>query len=129
MNEVAARLIGRQDFATFGQPPQGESTIRTVMRARWQRLDLMVSALPGDVNGTLVFTITADAFLKHMVRRLVGCLLEVGRGRWSVAEFIEALDAQDPARSAPPAAPSGLVFEWVDYGPEWALDFLNENHG
>jgi tRNA pseudouridine38-40 synthase len=112
MGKAAACLVGRQDFATFGQPPQGESTVRSILRAQWREQD-----------GRLVFVVTANAFLKHMVRRLVGSLLEVGRGRWTVAGFAAALQARDPSRSAPPAVPNGLVLDSVEYAPVWGLDF------
>jgi tRNA pseudouridine38-40 synthase len=118
MGEAAALLVGRQDFATFGQPPQGESTVRSIFVARWLQ----------EATGRLIFEIRADAFLKHMVRRVVGSLLEVGRERWSVAEFAAALHACDTGRSAPPAAPNGLVLETVEYAPEWGLTFTTETN-
>lgn len=125
MNQAAALLVGRQDFVTFGQPPQGDNTVRTVLECGWDRDRRSLPALPGDVDATLVFTIAADAFLKHMVRRLVGSLLQVGRNHWSVAGFADALSACDPARAAPPAPPNGLVLEWVDYDLAGELRFLN----
>jgi tRNA pseudouridine38-40 synthase len=70
----------------------------------------------------LVFTITANAFLRQMVRRIVGSLLEVGRGEWSAGDFTSALQARNRSRSAPPAPPQGLVLEKVTYPAE--LDAL-----
>lgn len=118
MSEAASSLVGRQDFATFGQPPQGENSVRSITRAEWQH----------EAGSRVVFVITADAFLKHMVRRLVGSLLEVGRGRWSVAGFAAALHACDTSRSAPPAVPNGLVLESVEYAPDWGLTLTYETN-
>ncbi len=64
---------------------------------------------------SLVFTVRANAFLKRMVRNLVGTLLAVGRGDWQPDDVRSALVAQDRSRSGPPVPPHGLVLERVDY--------------
>lgn len=121
MQAAALALLGTHDFATFGTPPQGENTVRTAFAAQWQVERTNVTPLGLQDERRLVFTITANAFLQHMVRKVVGSLLEVGRGRWSVPEFISAFKAAQGARSAPPAAPAGLVFEWVTYPEPYQL--------
>ncbi len=115
MQAAADRFVGRHDFATFGQPPQGENTVRTICRAQWQ---VVKTDLPqfGDYPGRhLVFTVTADAFLRQMVRNLVGTLLVVGKQSQSPDYINELLAACDRGRCAPPAAPQGLVLECVTY--------------
>jgi tRNA pseudouridine38-40 synthase len=115
MQAAAVGLVGSHDFATFGQPPQGEGTVRNVYTAEWQAVTEDLPPL-GDYPGRrLVFTITANAFLRQMVRSIVGSLLAVGRGEWSIADLQEALTACDRNRSAPPAPPQGLVLEKVTY--------------
>ncbi len=121
MQQAAQLLVGEHDFATFGKPPDGESTIRTVHFAQWQQLQTTLPALEETPESTLVFTVTANAFLQHMVRRLVGTLLEVGRGHRSVDAFGAALAACDGRMAAPPAFAGGLVLEQVGYAPEWGL--------
>jgi tRNA pseudouridine38-40 synthase len=122
MQAAAAGLVGSHDFATFGQPPQGESTVRTVYTAEWQIVEENLPPL-GDYPGQrLVFTISANAFLRQMVRSIVGSLLAVGRGERSVTDIQHALHAGDRSRSAPPAPPQGLVLEKVTYPVE--LDAL-----
>lgn len=104
MNQAAASLVGRQDFATFGLPPQGESTVRELYSALWQEQDPY-----------LVFTITANAFLYRMVRSIVGSLVAVGSGSWSVADFASALASGDRNRSAAAAPPHGLYLATILY--------------
>ena len=104
MNAAAAVIVGRHDFAAFGQPPQGENTVRRVLRSEWQR--------EGD---RCSFTIEADAFLRGMVRSLVGTLLLVGQGPLSVDEFAGILASCDRGRAAPPAPSCGLSLVEVKY--------------
>jgi tRNA pseudouridine38-40 synthase len=115
MNDASAYLVGEHDFATFGQPTQGESTIRRVYQAEWQSDDSNSSSLALYPGRRMVFTVTANAFLRQMARSLVGALLEVGRGHWSPADMQAALQARQRKQAAPPASPSGLVLERVTY--------------
>jgi tRNA pseudouridine38-40 synthase len=105
MNRAAAVLVGVHDFATFGMPPQGVSTIREVFAAGWQAQD-----------GFLVFQIAANAFLYRMVRSLVGSLVMVGIGAWQVDDFLKAFEACDRNRSAAAAPPQGLYLASISYG-------------
>ena len=104
MQEAAQALIGEYDFATFGQPPQGTSTVRELFAANWQQQ-----------NNHLVFFIEANAFLYRMVRSLVGSLKLVGDGTWSVDMFVDALRAKDRSRSGKVAPPQGLYLFSVTY--------------
>lgn len=107
MNEAAALLVGTHDFATFGQPPQGENTVREVRQAGWTRDEHV-----------LTFGITANAFLQRMVRSIVGTLKVVGEGRWSVTDFEAALHARERSRAAQTAPPQGLLLAAVEYNEE-----------
>lgn len=104
MNEAAAMLVGEHDFSTFGRPPVGENTVRTVHRADWQR-----------EGECLTFTVTANAFLQRMVRSLVGSMKVVGEGAWTLDEFREAFEARERRRSAAVAPPHGLYLVAVEY--------------
>ncbi len=104
MREATQHLIGRQDFLAFGSPPQGNNSVREVLRAEWTR--------SGD---WLAFDIEADAFLYRMVRMLVGTLLRVGQGVLLPEEFKEILDTRDRRRAGPAAAAKGLCLKSVAY--------------
>lgn len=104
MDAAAALLIGVHDFATFGRPTVGESTVREVFEATWRR--------EGD---WLIFRICANAFLHRMVRSVVGSLKDVGCGRWTVDEFAAALSARDRKRAATSAPPHGLYLIAIEY--------------
>ena len=122
MQRTAALLVGEHDFATFGQPPQGERTVRRVRQAAWSEAAADLLGFYPPAGRRLVFTISADAFLRQMVRSMVGTSIAVGLGRWTVTDFEAALAARDRSRSAPPAAPNGLLLEKVTYPA--AMDVL-----
>lgn len=104
MNEAASYLVGRHDFASFGMPPQGENTVRQVYRAGWRR--------EGDF---LHFDIVADAFLRRMVRLIVGTLLRVGTGKIAPKDVKAILEAKDINLSGPAVPPCGLCLIKVNY--------------
>lgn len=104
MNEASALLIGAQDFATFGRPTVGESTVREVYSAVWRRDEQMV-----------IFNICANGFLHRMVRSIVGSLKLVGCGKWSISDFADALAARERKRSASAAPAQGLYLVSVEY--------------
>ncbi|MDR0711595.1 MAG: hypothetical protein LBF67_04530, partial [Prevotellaceae bacterium] len=62
-------------------------------------------------NSTLVFTITANRFLRNMVRAIVGTLLDVGRGKLSLEEFTKIVDSRNRC-SASSSAPAHGLFLW-----------------
>lgn len=105
MNQAAALLLGRQDFASFGKAPQGNNTVREVYTAHWRK-----------VNSYLLrFEIEANAFLQRMVRTIVGTLLQVGKGLRSVKSVSELIAARDKALVAQPAPACGLCLVEVKY--------------
>lgn len=110
LTQVADLLLGTHDFAAFGTPPRaGGSTVRTVYESRWH---LSQSEWQ---NPDIVFSITADAFLYRMVRRLVYLQVLVGQGKMSLGDFQELL--ANPPKTAVQglAPPCGLVLVSVAY--------------
>ena len=108
MQRAAQYLVGEQDFATFGRPPQKSKrngvTVRRVLMAEWSKK-----------SARLTFDIEANAFLYRMVRSIVGTLLQVGQGRMSVDEFVAVLAACDRSLAGPTAPPHGLCLMGVKY--------------
>lgn len=108
MQNAARVLIGEHDFATFGQPPQGESTVRQIIRSEWVQTNETYGHM-------LTYWVEANAFLQHMVRRMVGMMVDVGRGALGVGEFEDRLHGADLALSKTVAPPQGLILEFVRY--------------
>jgi tRNA pseudouridine38-40 synthase len=104
MEEAARSLVGEHDFAAFGQPPQGEITVRRVLTVGW-----------GGEPPRMTFEIEANAFLYRMVRSIVGTLLQVGRGEMSVEQFVEVLASCERSRAGQTAPPHGLCLMEVKY--------------
>jgi tRNA pseudouridine38-40 synthase len=102
MRDASGRLLGRRDFSSFAAGPGG---VRSVRSATWCE------------RGTsqLRFEITADAFLRGMVRAIVGTLLWVGRGKIDALTFEKIVAANDRAMAGPSAPANGLCLIAVEY--------------
>ncbi|MEX2161511.1 MAG: tRNA pseudouridine(38-40) synthase TruA [Anaerolineales bacterium] len=104
--QAAAKMLrGEHDFAAFGSPPKtGGKTVRKVTRAAWRKT--------GDDE--FVFDVRANAFLYHMVRRMVGLQVKVGQGAAEVADVGRAVST--PAGKVRELAPpQGLYLVAVEY--------------
>ncbi|NLG50432.1 MAG: tRNA pseudouridine(38-40) synthase TruA [Chloroflexi bacterium] len=115
MEEAAEKLPGWHDLAAFGQPPSGENTVRLVHRATWRRVAADSGCFDKMPTELLQFEIEANAFLRGMVRRVVGTLVLVGIGALSVTEFNDILLSRDISRAGPPAPACGLCLKSVRY--------------
>jgi tRNA pseudouridine38-40 synthase len=120
LNAGAAVLVGEHDFASFGQAmvrvlkaaesgAKGEaacagSTLRSVLSAEWRQ--------HGEWS---TFDIVGNAFLRGMVRSIVGTLLQVGIGLWTSERVAEILAGRSRAMAAPPAPACGLCLMRVFY--------------
>ncbi|MDZ4765200.1 MAG: tRNA pseudouridine(38-40) synthase TruA [Chloroflexota bacterium] len=114
LHRGAACLVGRRDFAALGHAPDVKSvnTVRTVWVSAWTREPLYAGML-------WTYTVEADAFLQHMVRRMVGMLMDIGRGWRTVAQLEQTLArAQLGADRWSTAPPQGLTLEQVKYDRE-----------
>ena len=109
MNEAARHLIGRQDFASFCRTHTDvKTTICDLTQAEWKELG----------NGHAVFTISADRFLRNMVRAVVGTLFQVGQGKMTQEQFAKVI-AQHNRCSAGDSAPAqGLYLTHIEYPTE-----------
>lgn len=105
-------LIGTNDFSSFENSGSrdksnifGRGAIRTISEARLTTLEQQKH----------VFTFIGDGFLRHMVRNLVGTLLEVGKGKYSIENFQQILLAKSREAAGPTAPPHGLTLKEVFY--------------
>jgi tRNA pseudouridine38-40 synthase len=106
MQDAAGMLLGKKDFSTFrAADPEANDPVREIFQAGWLVKE----------GNFLAFTIEADGFLKHMVRSIVGTLVEVGKGKISAAEFQRLLEARDRRRVGITAPPQGLFLVEVIY--------------
>ncbi len=110
MRVATAYLEGRHDFAAFRVT--GTSTASTVCAVRALRIERR-----GDL---LVFTLAADRFLRQMVRRIVGTVLQVGRGALAPDMIRAILQSRDNQRAGPSAPAHGLYLVQVVYDPDEA---------
>ncbi|SNS30286.1 tRNA pseudouridine38-40 synthase [Sphingomonas laterariae] len=105
MHAAAQRLVGHHDFTTFRSVHcQSESPVKTLDR-------LNVSRYGDEIE----VEAAARSFLHHQVRSMVGCLMLVGRGKWSADDLSTALAARDRNELGLNAPPDGLFFVEASY--------------
>jgi len=105
MHIAAQKLVGKHDFTTFrSMECQAKSPLKT--------LDVLDIAREDD---EVRVAATARSFLQHQVRSMVGSLVHVGEGKWSVDDLAGALVARDRAACGQVAPPHGLYLARVDY--------------
>ena len=105
-------IEGEHDFAAF--QATGSDVITTVRTVVESRID-NESAIRHPQSAILAYEVTGTGFLRHMVRTIVGTLVEVGRGRRPVAWVAEVLASRDRAAAGPTAPAAGLFLVRVDY--------------
>jgi tRNA pseudouridine38-40 synthase len=111
MQAAAALLIGQHDFSSFrASACQAKSPIKTMTRVDISRR-----------GAYWRFEFEADAFLHHMIRNVMGCLLQVGQGHQEPQWMGQVLAARDRDAAAPTFSPDGLYFLGPVYGAEWNL--------
>lgn len=105
MRRAAALLIGTHDFAAFQSAgTEVRTTVRTIHRSE-------VVHEPG----LITYDIAGDGFLRHMVRAIVGTLVEIGRGRWPSQTMADVLASGARTGAGPTAPACGLFLVRVDY--------------
>ena len=108
MNRALRCIVGRHCFAAFqstGSPVRDTRRhVRAVGLREWN-------------DGRIRLSIEADGFLRHMVRALVGTVVQVGQGRFSAGDFEEILKSGDRSRAGPTAPARGLFLRQVNYDP------------
>lgn len=105
MGDAASFLVGTKDFSSFcAANGDAKTSTRTV-------LDCIIK----DDIPMITFTIEANGFLRHMVRNIVGTLIDVGKGRTTQKEFMEIMESRDRNNAGATAPPQGLFLMNVKY--------------
>jgi tRNA pseudouridine38-40 synthase len=111
MRAAAAHLAGRHDFSAFRSAEcQAKSPERMLHKITIEQF-----------GAFFLFRLTANAFLHHMVRNIVGSLIQVGKGAQPPTWLKAVLDSRERAAAAATFAPDGLYLERVSYAPHWEL--------
>jgi tRNA pseudouridine38-40 synthase len=117
MREAADRLLGEHDFSSFRAAEcQALTPVKTLRAIGIQQR-----------GAYWRFEFDADAFLHHMVRNIMGCLVAVGRGAQPAAWIDQVLAARSRAAAAPTFAPDGLYFVGPYYDARHAIPEHNPN--
>ena len=106
MNEAAALLLQYTDFTSFSKlHSDAKTNICHITQAHWKQLS----------EHEWVFTITADRFLRNMVRAIVGTLIDVGRGKVSIEHFKNIITQKDRCSAGSSAPACGLYLQDIVY--------------
>lgn len=107
MNQAAKLLLKVEDFTSFAKlHSDAKTNICHVTRAEW---------IPDVTTGGMTFIITADRFLRNMVRAVVGTLVEVGRGKMTLEEFAAIIEAKNRCAAGTSMPPQALYLAEVTY--------------
>jgi tRNA pseudouridine38-40 synthase len=105
MNEAAAILLETSDFKCFSKvSPQTKTSICKVTHAQWEKNE-----------DDLIFTITANRFLRNMVRAIVGTLIEVGQKKITLDDFKAIIESRDRNKAGKSVPARGLFLEDIKY--------------
>ncbi len=105
MNKAAALLLGKKDFQCFSKVhTQVDNFMCDITHAQWEVKE-----------ERLVFTITANRFLRNMVRAIVGTLMEVGRGKLSLVDVQQILESKNRSEAGQSVPAHGLFLTRIEY--------------
>jgi tRNA pseudouridine38-40 synthase len=141
MAEAAQLFVGEHDFTSFAGSPgaeDGEKEVNPMREIFSSEILRRPSPAFGPPRGTveglaerlaageradeLIYLVRGKSFLRHMVRKLVGTLLDVGRGKLTLDDVRELFEIRDRSRSGPTVPPQGLTMVSVEYREPWRID-------
>jgi tRNA pseudouridine38-40 synthase len=116
MKEASLALIGKHDFSSFkgtgSSIKDSDREISCLSIEIFNRIDFMTATLKGKF---IKIRLEADGFLRHMVRNIIGTLVEIGRERIPAEKIKEILESLDRRKAGPTAPPNGLFLENITY--------------
>jgi tRNA pseudouridine38-40 synthase len=122
LNQAAQQVVGEHDFISLAASDPElanrsedsldgagliKSTVRTIFSSRWER--------QGAEPDLLIYRVRGNGFLHHMVRNLVGTMLEIGRGQFPAGSMATILEARSRSAAGPTAPAKGLFLHSVEY--------------
>lgn len=111
MQVAAQHLLGEHDFSAFrASQCQAKSPIKTLLKLEIRQQ-----------GETIIFDLTGNAFLHHMVRNIVGCLVYVGKGKHPPVWMKQILESRQRKLAAPTFMPDGLYLRHIGYDAKWGL--------
>lgn len=118
MKDAAARFVGMHDFASFAASTGSEEDDKERSTER----EIYSSELLRTVdNEELVYTVRGRSFLRYMVRKMVGTLLDVGRGKLTAVDIDRLYQLRDRSKSGPTVPPQGLCMVEVQHEEAWRV--------
>jgi tRNA pseudouridine38-40 synthase len=118
MRDAATRFVGVHDFTSFAASTGAEDDDK---ERSTEREIFSCELVRSPDNEELVFAVSGRSFLRYMVRKMVGTLLEVGRGRLTPADIDRLYELKDRSKSGPTVPPQGLVMAAVEHEEAWRL--------
>jgi tRNA pseudouridine38-40 synthase len=119
MRKAASRFVGPHDFASFAASTGSEdddkerSTVREIYASDFAR---------SDDGEELVYTVRGRSFLRYMVRKMVGTLLDVGRGKLAPTDIERLYELKDRSKSGPTVPPQGLCMVSVELEESFRIE-------
>jgi tRNA pseudouridine38-40 synthase len=118
MRKAASRFVGPHDFASFAASTGSEDDDKERSTVR----EIYSSELARSEDGEeLVYTVRGRSFLRYMVRKMVGTLLDVGRGKLTPEDINRLYELRDRSKSGPTVPPLGLCMVSVEHEEAWRL--------
>ncbi|HTP68418.1 MAG TPA: tRNA pseudouridine(38-40) synthase TruA [Dongiaceae bacterium] len=119
MRDAAARFVGMHDFSSFAASTGSEEDDK---ERNMQREIFATELKRTENNEELWFTVHGRSFLRYMVRKMVGTLLDVGRGKLKPADIDRLYEVKDRSKSGPTVPPQGLFMVSVDHDSSFRVD-------
>ncbi len=119
MSEAARLFEGEHDFTSFAASTgsEDEDRDRAMLRVVYR-----AEVVSSESGALLTFIVRGRSFLRYMVRKMVGTLLEVGRGKLTAVDITRLFELRDRSRSGPTVPPQGLWMVSVEYPEPWRLE-------
>lgn len=118
MQQALQHLLGEHDFTSFrASSCQALTPVKTITRVAVSQRE----TLTGGTGRYWRFEFEANAFLHHMIRNIMGCLVAIGTGKQPPGWMAEVIAARDRDAAAPTFSPDGLYFLGPVYDPQWGL--------